>query len=65
MVTSVPKDFHAGELDADDPAAQDDGAVWHVVHLQRFLTGDDPPTDVQTRQRACVGPGGQHDGPVL
>src|SRR3712207_1977414 len=50
----------AGELAADDAAAEDDRRGRYAVHVQRVVAGDDPrPVDVQAGQRPGVGTGGQ------
>ena len=52
----------AGELAADDAAAEDDRGRGHVVQRQRVLAGDHPlAVDVQAGQRLRVGAGGQDD----
>ena len=50
-----------GELDADHAATEDDDALGHVVEVERLVGRDDPAGDVQARQAARVGAGGQHD----
>ena len=47
---------------ADDAAAQDDGARRHVIELQGLIAGHDATADVEARQRASVRTGGEHDG---
>ena len=52
----------AGELAADDAAAEHDHRRGHPVEPQRVLGGDDPlAVDLEAGQRARVGAGGQHD----
>ena len=38
------------EFDADDAAAEDDGALGDGVHRQRFVGGDDAAADFQARK---------------
>ena len=63
MVTSAPKlAQHAGELAADDAAAEHDHRGRHAVEAQGVLGGEHPlPVDLEARQRPGVGAGGQHE----
>ena len=52
----------AGELAADDAAAEHDHRARDVVQGQRVLGGDHPvPVDLEAGQRAGVGAGGEDD----
>src|SRR3712207_3249608 len=56
----------AGELAADDAAAQDDRRGRHPVQRQRLLAVDDADAvEVQTREGPGVGAGGQQDVAAL
>src|SRR6185312_9238073 len=56
----------AGELAADDAAAQHDRRRRHAVQPQRVVAGDDlGGVDLDAGQRARVGAGGQQHGPAL
>src|SRR6185437_15255347 len=51
----------AGELDADDAAAQDDHRIGHPVERERLVGGDHAlAVDVESRQALRLRPGGQH-----
>ena len=53
---------HAGELAADDAAAEHDHRGRHPVEAERVLGGDDPlAVDLEAGQGAGVGAGGEHD----
>src|SRR5216683_211044 len=52
---------HAGELHADDAAAENYRRPGHVVEPQGVVTGNDPvAVDFQARQAPRLRPGGQH-----
>ena len=54
---------HAGELAADDAAAEHDRRGRDVVEAQRVLGGHHPrAVDLEARERTAVGAGGEHDG---
>jgi len=55
----------AGELDADDAAAEHDDLVRDPVELQRLVGCDDATTDLEARQAARVGAGGEHQVTTL
>ncbi len=52
---------HARELAADDAAAEHDDGGRHVVEVERLVGGHHATADLQARERAGVGAGGQHD----
>jgi hypothetical protein len=55
----------AGELDADDAAAEHDDALGDEVEGQCLVTGDDAPADVEPGQRPRVRAARQHDVAAL
>src|SRR5690606_41110935 len=57
----APRLPDAGVLDADDAAAQHGDLLRNEVQVEGLLGGDHAAADLQTRQRAGVGAGRQHD----
>ena len=56
---------HAGELDADDAAAEHDDALGHVVEVDGLGGGEHPAAELEAGQRLRVRAGGQDDVPAL
>ena len=57
----APRLPDAGELDADDAAAEHGDLLRHEVELERLLGGDDAAADLEAGKRARVRAGGEDD----